>query len=166
MIAKEKGTFGTLTLFFCVFSIKKCGPARSRPGLTQPLLRTSPDPDLILSHFQSDSELALKLHYYYSGTESSPNIKFLGGISPGRPGGYPQGTEKAHKLFQHKLFGPHPKPPNLGPQKKFMCLISWERTQKGDPHKLFRAEFWGQKGCPKRAIFGHKKFSLLFFSCP
>ena len=41
----------------------------------------------------------------------------------------------------------------------FMCLISWERTQKGDPHKLFRGGFLGQKRGPKRAIFGHKKFS-------
>ena len=44
-----------------------------------------------------------------------------------------------------------------------MCLISWERTQKRDPHKLFRGDFGGPKGGPKRAIFGHKKFSLLFF---
>ena len=77
-----------------------------------------------------------------------------------------RGAEKAHKLFQHKLFGPHPKPPILCPQKKFMCLISWERTQKRDPHKFFRGDFWGRKRGPKRVIFGHKKFSLLFFSCP
>ena len=25
---------------------------------------------------------------------------------------------------------------------------------------------WGQKGPPKRAIFGHKKFSVLFFFLP
>ena len=43
-----------------------------------------------------------------------------------------------------------------------MCLDSWERTQKGDPHKLFRGDF-GVKGGPKWAIFGQKKFSLLFF---
>ena len=77
-----------------------------------------------------------------------------------------RGTEKAHKLFQHELFGPHPKPPVWAPRKKFMCLISWERTTKGDPHKLFRREFGGQKRGPKRTVFGHKKFSLSFFSCP
>ena len=44
-----------------------------------------------------------------------------------------------------------------------MCLISWERTQKRDQHKLFQWDFGGQKRGPKRAIFGHKKFSLLFF---
>ena len=37
-----------------------------------------------------------------------------------------------------------------------------ERTQKGDPHKLFREYLWGQKRGPKQAIFDHKKFSLLF----
>ena len=65
--------------------------------------------------------------------------------------------EKAHALFQHELFGPHPKSPFAPPppaKQKLMCLISWERTQKSDPHKHFRG--------PKRAIFGHKKFSLLF----
>ena len=72
------------------------------------------------------------------------------------------GTEKSHKLFHSINF----LAPNLGPQKKFMCLISWERAQKGDPHKLFRGDFWGQQRGPKRGIFGHKKFSLLFFSCP
>ena len=38
----------------------------------------------------------------------------------------------AQKLFQHKRFGPHPRPPLRPPpqQKKLMCLISWERTQK------------------------------------
>ena len=47
-----------------------------------------------------------------------------------------------------------------------MCLISWERTPKRDPHQLFWEDFWGQKGGPKRGIFGHKKFSLLFFVLP
>ena len=73
-------------------------------------------------------------------------------------------TEKANKLFQHKLFGaPHPKSPILGPQKEFMCLVSWQRTQKRDPHKLFWGDFWAKNRGPKRTIFGHKKFSLLFF---
>ena len=62
---------------------------------------------------------------------------------------------------------PTQNPPIWTPRKKFMCLISWERAQKRDPHKLlFRGHFWGQKRGPKRAIFGHKKFSLLFFFLP
>ena len=35
--------------------------------------------------------------------------------------------------------------PNFGPPKKFMCLISLERMQKGDPHQLFSGGFWGVK---------------------
>ena len=71
------------------------------------------------------------------------------------------GTEKAHKCFQHKLFGPPTQnTPFWAPRKKFMCLISWERTQ-----KRIHINFWGgifrvEKGEP----FGHKKFSLLVFS--
>ena len=59
--------------------------------------------------------------------------------------GETQGTEKAHKLFQRKLFGP--------PQKRV-------------PPKLFLGDFGGQKRGPKRAIFGYKKLSLLFFFLP
>ena len=44
-----------------------------------------------------------------------------------------------------------------------MCLISGERTQKQDPNELLRGGFCGSKGGPKRAILGHKEFSLLFF---
>ena len=47
-----------------------------------------------------------------------------------------------------------------------MCLFSWERTQTRDRKKLVRADFRGQKRGPKRAILGHKKFSLLFVACP
>ena len=75
-----------------------------------------------------------------------------------------QWTEKAHKLFQHELSGPTPKHPNLGSQKKFwVCLFSWERTQKGDPHKHFQGDLGGQKGSPKRAILGHQKFLVNLF---
>ena len=31
------------------------------------------------------------------------------------------GDGKAHKMFQHKLFGPHPNRPISGPQKKSVC---------------------------------------------
>ena len=60
---------------------------------------------------------------------------------------------------------PGPKPPHVGPPESFMCLISRERTQKGTHVNFFRGIFWFRRG-PKRAIFGHKQFSLLFFPCP
>ena len=72
---------------------------------------------------------------------------------------------KTHKLFQHKLFGPHPKAPFWAPRKKLMCLMSLERTQKGT-HINFFGGIWGVKTGPQRAIFGHKEFSFLLFSCP
>ena len=69
---------------------------------------------------------------------------------------------KTHKLFQHKLFGSHPSPPILGPQKKSLCAsFSGKQHKKRDPHKLFRGDFRNPKRGPKRAIFCHKKFSLL-----
>ena len=74
------------------------------------------------------------------------------------------GARKKHiNSFQYKLFGPHSKPPIWAPRKKLMCLISWERTQKRDPHKLYWGDLGGQIQGPKPAIFGHKNFSLLFF---
>ena len=63
-------------------------------------------------------------------------------------------TKKAQKFFQHKLFGPHPKPPNL------------ERTQKGDPHKLFRRDFRGQKRGPKRAISATYRANKKYYTAP
>ena len=69
---------------------------------------------------------------------------------------------KRHMNFVNMNFLAHPKPPILGPpEKKFMCLISWERTHKRDPHKLFRGDLRDQKRGPKRAIVGHKKFLAL-----
>ena len=76
------------------------------------------------------------------------------------------GGQKKHMNFFNINFWPPPKPPFWAPRKKFVCLVSWERTQKRDPHKLFRGDCWGQKRGPKRGIFGHKKFGLVFFSCP
>ena len=56
-------------------------------------------------------------------------------------------------VFNINFLAPTRNTPFWAPSKKFMCLISWERTQTRDPHKLFRGDFGGQKGGPKRAIF-------------
>ena len=78
-----------------------------------------------------------------------------------------RGRKKHINFFNINFLPPTQNPPFCTPPpKKLMCLISWERMQKRDPHKLFRGDLWGQKRGPKRAIFGHKKFSLLFFSSP
>ena len=78
-----------------------------------------------------------------------------------------KGRKKHINFFDINFLAPTQDHPILGPLEKFIFLISWQRTQNGDPHKLFLGDFWGSKGGPKRAIFGHKKFILLFFfSCP
>ena len=76
-----------------------------------------------------------------------------------------KGKKKHINFFNVKL-----KTPTFGARKKvcvphFLGKIPKER-KKRDPHKLFRGNIWGQKGGPKRAIFGDKKFSLLFFPPP
>ena len=85
--------------------------------------------------------------------------------SRGNPGNlHYHGTEKHINFFyinflaptQNTRFGAH--------IKKFMCLISWEATQKRDPHQLFRGDSWGQKGDPKRAISATK--ILVYCSFP
>ena len=72
------------------------------------------------------------------------------------------GTEKAHDLFQHKLLAPTQNT-IWGPQKKLIASFPVNERKKTVHINFFRGRFWGQKGAPKRAIFGHIKFSLLFF---
>ena len=73
--------------------------------------------------------------------------------------------QKKHiNIFNINFLAPTQNPQFWAPRKKkktFMRFLSWEPTQKRDPHKLFRGDFLGQKGGPKRAIFGHKMFSFL-----
>ena len=44
-----------------------------------------------------------------------------------------------------------------------MCLISWERTPKRDQHKLFRGDFWPQKGAPNGAFSATKSLVYCLF---
>ena len=71
-------------------------------------------------------------------------------------------TEKAHKLFQHQLFGPHPKPPFWAPRKKLMCLISWERTPK-KTHTNFSGGFGGSKTGSQTGHFRSQKVKFIVF---
>ena len=73
------------------------------------------------------------------------------------------GRKKHINISNINFLAPTQNPPFWAPRKKFMCLISWERTQKRDPHKLFRGDF---RGGSKRAIVGHEKLSFLFLFCP
>ena len=59
--------------------------------------------------------------------------------------------QNKHIHFLNINFPSPPKMTHFGPasRSKFMCLTSWERMRKEDPHKLFSEGFWGQKGGPK-----------------
>ena len=62
---------------------------------------------------------------------------------------------------------PDPKTFGVGPpEKTFMCLISWERTQKRTHINLFRGHVGVKKGVPNGPFWATKGFSLLFFSLP
>ena len=75
-----------------------------------------------------------------------------------------KGWKKHINFFNINFLDPT-QTPILGLRKKVYVSHFLGKNAKRDPHKLFRVDFWGQKRGPKRAIFGHKKFSLLF-SCP
>ena len=76
--------------------------------------------------------------------------------------------QKRHINIFNIIFCPPPKTPDFGaPEKKLLCLISWERMQKRDPHEPFRGGFWGQKRSPQTRHLGLQNVLVYwFFSCP
>ena len=81
-------------------------------------------------------------------------------------GSFIRGSKKHINVFNVSFLAPTQNTPILGPRKKFMCLISWERTQKRDPRKLFGGDFLVvAKGVPNRLIAATKSL-VYFFSCP
>ena len=74
----------------------------------------------------------------------------------GQKGCVYRGPKKHIKFFNINFLAPTQTDDFGPPEKKFMCLISRERTQKRDPHNFFRG-VWGQKGGPKQAISATKK---------
>ena len=60
-----------------------------------------------------------------------------------------KGQKKRHVLSTKKLLASTSAEHSvLGPQKKFMCLISWERTQEKDPYIFYRGDFRVKVGVP------------------
>ena len=88
-------------------------------------------------------------------------------VRPIRPSVRPsvcKGQKRHVNFFNINFLVPTQSSPFGGPRKKFTRLISWERTQKSDPHHLFFGGGLGsKKRGPERAIFGHSNFSSLFF---
>ena len=58
-----------------------------------------------------------------------------------------RGPKKAHKLFQHNFFGPHPKHPCWAPRKKvYVPHFLGKDTKKGPTYKLFGGILGVKKG--------------------
>ena len=53
-----------------------------------------------------------------------------------------RGPKKHINFFNINFLAPTQNAPLWTPRKKFMCLISWERTPKRDPRELFGGDFW------------------------
>ena len=88
-------------------------------------------------------------------------------MTPSHEGSPIKGQKKAHKLFQHKLFGPHPKPRFWAPRRKSLCAsISWERTQKRHRNINFFAGILGSKTGFQTGHFGPQRVHCLLFFLP
>ena len=75
-----------------------------------------------------------------------------------------KGTEKAHKLFQPKLFGPNPKSPILGPQKKVDVASFHGKERKKGTHINFSGRLFGvKKGVPNGPFLAPKSLVYCFF---
>ena len=48
------------------------------------------------------------------------------------------------------------------PRKKFRCIISWERTQKSNPHEPSRGDFWVEKGVLNEPCWATESLLFLF----
>ena len=69
--------------------------------------------------------------------------------------------------FNINCLAPTQNPPFWAPIKKFMCLVFGENPEKGTHISSFGGISPSKTGSQtETAIFGHKKFSLLFFACP
>ena len=65
-------------------------------------------------------------------------------------------------LLQHKLFGPTQNPPFWAPRKKFVCLVSWKRSEKGT-HINFFEGILGWKKVANRPFSATKSLVYCFF---
>ena len=69
-----------------------------------------------------------------------------------------------HQLFQHKLFGPHPKRPILGPQKKvYVPHFLGKNAREAHKHKLFRGILGVKNGVPDGPFWATTSLVYCFF---
>ena len=70
-----------------------------------------------------------------------------------------KGQKKHINFFNINFLSPTQNAPFWAPRKKvYVPLFLGKNAKKEDPQKKFRANFGVQKGAPKGAILGHKKF--------
>ena len=61
------------------------------------------------------------------------------------------------------LLAPGPETAHFGPpEKKSLCASFPGKEDKKGPTRKFSGGFLGQKGGPKRAIFGHQKVLIIY----
>ena len=85
---------------------------------------------------------------------------------PEGPRTFSRWDRKAHKLFQHKRFGPHPKHPILPPPppKKNLCASFPKKGRKKGAHlNFFGGNFGVKKGVPNRPFSAAKSSVYCFF---
>ena len=92
---------------------------------------------------------------------SGPNYSGSGQLFPG----IIWGPKKHINFFNINFLARTQNTPLWAPSKKLMCLSSWERTQKRDPHKLFGGDLGVKRGVPN-GPFSATKSLVYCFSCP
>ena len=73
------------------------------------------------------------------------------------------GPKKHINFFNINFLAPTQNTRFWPPRKKLMCLISWERTQKGTHINFFGGDFGVKKGVPNRPFSATKSLVYRFF---
>ena len=74
-----------------------------------------------------------------------------------------RGQKKHKNFFNINFLAPTQNPPFWALRKKFMCLISWERTQKGTHINFFGGIFGVRNGVPNGPFSATKSLVYCFF---
>ena len=74
-----------------------------------------------------------------------------------------KGRKKHINFFNINFLHPTRNPPFWAPRKKFMCLISWERTQRGTHINFFGGILGVKNGVPNEPFSARKSLVYCFF---
>ena len=98
-------------------------------------------------------------------SEPKEHKTFCPGTRPGEPV-TGKGRKKHINFFNISFLAPTQNPQFWAPRKKFMCLISWERAQKGTHINFFGGIFGVKKGVPNGRFSTTKSLVYCFFPAP